>query len=763
MKQGSTKNKLYLFAMLMAGLVALMGWSQHRHVSALSEAQSGLKRSFIAVRSQVLMDMIHDGLRADVLQAVVYAREGDKEKFKEVKVDLAEHRQVLKENIAAIERLELPDDIRKTLEATKTSFVEYERSAETIVERIFNDAKGSQALLDDFNQQFEKMEQQQGAFTDQLTAWADQIDQQATAVEGQAKQQSILFASVAVVLAFVLGGLLARSISQAVNKVVGAIQQVRDTRDYRTRLRGLTGEFNQLANSFNAILDDMQNQQDEIATQLADNLRVKVALDSVSSGVMIADAQRQIVYANPAVMALLKHAEQELQQVIPGFHVSSVMGGSIDRFHQNPNHQIQVLGNLATTHRARIQVGKLTLQLVVNPVLDAQRNRLGTVVEWADLTEQIKAEAELESIIEAAAEGDYSRRASPSGKSGFLRAAAEGINRIMETTSTAIKDVGAVLEAMAEGDLTRTVTRQYNGDLAVMQNSIHQSLEQMQKVISQIRETADAINMAASEIATGNADLARRTELQASGLEQTTGSMAQLTETVKQNASSAQHASTLVKGSAEIAAKGGKVVGGVVHTMNAIADSSRKIADIIGVIDGIAFQTNILALNAAVEAARAGEQGRGFAVVAGEVRNLAQRSAAAAKEIKDLIQSSVTRVNEGAKLVADAGATMNEIVESVQQVNDIVTRISTASKEQSDGIEQVGTAIRQMDAGVQQNAALVEQASANAKGLEEQAHQLVEVVSGFKSSQGGSPVRGRPPATRLLPRKQDQDDTWEAF
>jgi methyl-accepting chemotaxis protein len=254
------------------------------------------------------------------------------------------------------------------------------------------------------------------------------------------------------------------------------------------------------------------------------------------------------------------------------------------------------------------------------------------------------------------------------------------------------------------------------------------------RVVSDVRQNADGVATASAQIAQGNLDLSSRTEEQASALEETAASMEQLTATVKQNAENAQVANELSLSASTIALKGGKVVDEVVETMTGINDSSKKIAEIISVIDGIAFQTNILALNAAVEAARAGDQGRGFAVVAGEVRNLAQRSAAAAKEIKTLISTSVERVNQGTALVNQAGTTMSEIVSAIKRVTEIVGEISVASNEQSVGVGQVGEAVSQMDQVTQQNAALVEESAAAAESLKSQAQQLVQAVAVFKLS-----------------------------
>ncbi|WP_460941408.1 methyl-accepting chemotaxis protein [Pandoraea terrae] len=285
---------------------------------------------------------------------------------------------------------------------------------------------------------------------------------------------------------------------------------------------------------------------------------------------------------------------------------------------------------------------------------------------------------------------------------------------------------------IAAGDLTAKVDGNTQDEIGQLLFGLGVMKNSLLSIVADVREGIESINVASGEIAAGNTDLSARTEQQAASLEQTASSMEQLTATVKQNADNAKQASTLAVNASEIAARGGQVVGNVVDTMQGISTSSNKIVDIISVIEGIAFQTNILALNAAVEAARAGEQGRGFAVVAGEVRTLAQRSAAAAKEIKVLIEDSVGRVETGSTLVAQAGKTMNEIVQAVQRVTDIMGEISAASAEQSSGIEQVNRAVTQMDEVTQQNAALVEEAAAAAGSLEEQAHRLRDAVSVFR-------------------------------
>jgi aerotaxis receptor len=301
-------------------------------------------------------------------------------------------------------------------------------------------------------------------------------------------------------------------------------------------------------------------------------------------------------------------------------------------------------------------------------------------------------------------------------------------------------------QIIAAGEKSTIQSMDYRDETGRLMHAIHTMYGNIASIVSDVRNTTEIINAAAHEIAQGNSDLSKRTEEQASSLEETSSSMEELTSTVKQNAENAKHANQLSLNASDIAVKGGKVVGDVVQTMASISASSKKIVDIISVIEGIAFQTNILALNAAVEAARAGEQGRGFAVVAGEVRNLAQRSAAAAKEIKNLIDDSVGKVDIGAKQVDQAGTTMKEIIAAVKRVTDIMAEIAAASNEQRAGIDQVNTAITQIDEVTQQNAALVEEAAAATESMEEQAKALMRAVSIFKLD-GGRKVRtaAKPP------------------
>ncbi|MCX7207217.1 MAG: methyl-accepting chemotaxis protein [Proteobacteria bacterium] len=465
----------------------------------------------------------------------------------------------------------------------------------------------------------------------------------------------------------------------------------------------------------------------------ADNSRIKAALDGCTTNVMIANTEREIIYMNRSVVSMLSAAQNELRKALPQFDVNKLIGQNVDVFHKNPAHQRDMLSNLRSTYSTQIVVGGRTFKLVANPVSDDGGVRQGTVVEWLDRTQEVAVEVEIADIVEAAAvNGDFSKRAKLEGKEGFTLGLCEGINQLMSSNEKGLADVVRVLGALARGDLSETINGDYRGTLGQLKDDCNLTGERLSEIVMQIKDSVGLINTASQEIAAGNNNLSSRTEQQAASLEETASSMEELTGTVKQNAENAKQANQLAIGASDIAVKGGGVVAEVVSTMSEINNSAKKIVDIISVIDGIAFQTNILALNAAVEAARAGEQGRGFAVVASEVRNLAQRSAAAAKEIKTLIGDSVLKVELGSRLVDDAGRTMQEVVSAVKRVTDIMSEISAASAEQSSGIEQVNQAVVQMDENTQQNAALVEEAAAAAESLEEQAGSLADAIAVFK-------------------------------
>ncbi len=509
--------------------------------------------------------------------------------------------------------------------------------------------------------------------------------------------------------------------------------------------------------------------------------RMKSGVNGASNALMLCDEDRKITFVNPAAHQMLARREATLRQFLPQFDVNNLVGACIDMFHRNPKHQEALLSDASRLpYTGKITLPGVVLEVTATMVTNGDGEYRGNMVEWRDLTEEVETENNIQKLIDDAVNGDLNKRLETENLDGFNKVLCESINRLLDEIIRPIHDASVVVKGLAEGDLTKQISADYQGEFGALKQAVNSSIGNLLGMVDEIRESSMNIGTAATQISAGNTDLSQRTEEQAASLEETASSMEEMTSTVKQNADNVKDASRLASSAREQAEKGGVIVASAVTAMGEINSRSKKISDIIGVIDEIAFQTNILALNAAVEAARAGEQGRGFAVVAAEVRNLAQRSASAAKEIKSLINDSVEKVEEGTRLVSDSGSSLEQIVSAVKRVSEIVSEIAAASEEQSIGIEQVNKAIMQLEQVTQQNAALVEEAAASSESMRDQSQNLNSLIGFFDTGSGdrqpasrrastGRAVTssGARSASRRAPQPRQQaateDEFWEEF
>jgi methyl-accepting chemotaxis protein len=471
------------------------------------------------------------------------------------------------------------------------------------------------------------------------------------------------------------------------------------------------------------------------------NARVKAALDNVSLPVRIAADDGTIIYMNTALLETLRRDAEGFRKQIPGFDAEQVLNASVGMFYADPQAALARLRNLNGTAQTRMQLGSRIYDLTTTSVVTDEGERLGTIGQWLDVTDLIAAEKEVDSLVQAAADGDFSHRLSAKGKTGFFANLAKGMNALMETSEQGLNDVANLLGAFAEGDLTYRIEHNYAGLFARVKDSANATAENLTRVMGEVRDAADALTGAANQVSATAQSLSQAASQQAASVEQTSSTMDAMSASISQNSDNARVTDGMATKASAEAVDGGRAVNDTVSAM-------KQIAAKIGIVDDIAYQTNLLALNAAIEAARAGEHGAGFAVVAAEVRKLAERSQHAAKEIGDLAGNSVAKAERAGKL-------LDEIVPSIQKTSDLVQEIAAASSAQSESVQQIGDAMGQLNRATQQNASASEQLAATSEELSGQAGQLQQSIAFFKTGAQAAPavqaraLERRAPAARL--------------
>lgn len=457
------------------------------------------------------------------------------------------------------------------------------------------------------------------------------------------------------------------------------------------------------------------------------------AMNSASTNLMVSDAEFNIKSINQSLAEMFKRNEQTIQQALPNFRANTVVGSNMDVFHKNPAHQRKMVQALVEPWQGNLKVSGLILELTVVPIIRNQQ-KVGYVVEWLDKTNQIKNINDITRVLKHIEEGDFNYRVDVFP--GDLEELGNTINSTMNTLGGVMSSISDVMTAQAQGDLTKELpSGVFKGQVHDLKNAINFSSQKTKEVVGMTSEVSSSVEITAQEVAQGSLDLSNRVQQQASALEETSATMEQMNSQVQSTSNNAQEANRVSIDVQHKVEQGVDVMQQTIQAMTSIEESSHKIAEIVTLIDSIAFQTNLLALNAAVEAARAGEHGRGFAVVASEVRNLAQKSAEAAKDIKTLIDETVGRVSQGSTLASESGEMLNDINHSIDNVTKMVSQIAQASQEQAEGVQQVHQAISQIDSVTQQNAALVEETSASAENLRHQAETLSREMSYFDLGQ----------------------------
>ena len=683
-------------------------------------------------RLQLEAEIEHREVRSGVLRAYQVARRGNTSgvtnratSVNAVLAQIHDHGKAYQEVIAEIMTIEggaeQLKDIKKAISELAPLVDEYLARGEAAAKAISEESATLQNKLASFDESATDLELYWGGIADVVQDAENSIhaDNARTALTLQ--QLFISVAAVALILLVIVATTSARAIVRPLTAITGVMARLaRGDEDAQIPALDRRDEIGDIARSLRIIR--------ETGVRAA---RVQTALDNASSIMLMADPSGSLIYINGAARRYFAEMAPVLGGSFSALAQGQLEGRQVGDLYPDSQVATHRLAALSATAVERAQIGGRKVQLTANPVVNEDGGRLGTVIEWVDLTDHLAVEAEVAGLVDAAVAGDFARRLNLTGKKDFMLRLGEGMNRWAETVATALGEVMAMMSALAQGDLSKRIAGEYQGDLSRLKDDCNATADKLAATVGQTAGGVEAIRTATQQLAGGSQDLSSRTEEQVASLEEMASAIRQLSTTIKQSADNAQQASQLALTARRSAESGGGVATDAVQAMGRIEESSQRIGEIVGMIDEIAFQTNLLALNAAVEAARAGDAGRGFAVVAAEVRALAQRSGQASKEIKSLIGTSGEHVKRGVELVNKAGVSLADIVGGVKRVADIVAEIAAANQEQSTGVAEVENTVGLMEQVTQKNAQLVEESSNALAAVDQQTEELSQLVRFF--------------------------------
>jgi len=544
------------------------------------------------------------------------------------------------------------------------------------------------------------------------------------ALHNQDANSVYLALGIAAAIMLVLGFLTSRALVKPLKEVTGLLRQFQeDPLNVRIPI-SRDDEVGSLLRAFKSVQIKLGFDIVDAREEAVSSGRIKTALDNAQANVMLAGTDNVIIYMNKAVQKMFSDAREELTEAIPGFDADNLLGRSIDDFHQNPAHQQSILKDLKDTYASTVNVGGLTLNIITNPVFDEQGTRVGTVVEWDNKTAEVRVEKEISDIVSAAGAGEFSERIPLEGKAGFFERLGSGMNEMLDVTEAALNDVSHVLEALASGDLTKTIESDYQGVFEQLKNDVNSTIGRLSHIISDVQGNTLEISSASEQVNNMADTLSHGATEQAAALEEISSAMEEMSANIRQSADNSGQTEQIAKKASNDAQEGGKAVTEAVTAM-------KEIAGKISIIEEISRQTNLLALNAAIEAARAGEHGKGFAVVASEVRKLAERSQMAAAEIGERSTATVT-------VAEQAGLMLERLVPDIQKTAELVQEISAASREQDTGSDEINKAIQQLDQVVQHAAASAEELAATAVTMTDQTESQGQLVGFFKLNESES-------------------------